>query len=219
MLLHNKKSLFIKGILAFTSLGIFFIALSVIQTEEPLPRTPSLVQGVTTETAKPAFLVNPNSITPADKLPAAPVKPTRPIVQTPKPAPQVKIQSIVEPEAGCSGNFTEEFICLLNDYRASKGVARLSYAADLAKVAQAYSNWMSASATFSHIDADGNNFVKRCAKAGITCYAENLAVDFTSASHLLNLWQASPSHNENLLRNLSSVGLGITNEYATLLLK
>lgn len=222
MVQHSKKSLIIKTTLALASLGILFGAIIIIQGEAPLPPTP-LVQGVTTETAKPIIPANSDLITPTDKLSIESIKPTskptQPVAQPTKPAPQVKIQSAIEPKAGCSGNFTQEFICLLNDYRASKGVSRLSYANDLANVAQTYSDWMSASTTFSHVDADGNNFVKRCANAGIACYAENLAVGFTSASNLLNMWQASPSHNENLLRNLSSVGLGIKNGYATLLMK
>ncbi len=218
MVQHSNKSPIIKTTLALTSLGILFGAIVVMQGEAPLPPTP-LVQGVTTETAEPISPRNLDILNPEDKLSLESVKSTRPVAQPTKPAPQVKIQSVIEPKAGCSGNFTQEFICLLNDYRASKGVSRLSYAGDLASVAQTYSDWMSASTTFSHIDADGNNFVKRCANAGIACYAENLAVGFTSASNLLNMWQASPSHNENLLRNLSSVGLGIKNGYATLLLK
>lgn len=218
MVQQSNKLPIIKAILAFASFGVFLGALVVLQGEVPLPPTP-LVQGVTTETAEPASLADPNLIAVADKLSIKSTKSTPPTTQPNKPAPQVSVQNVPEQKPRCSGNFTQEFVCLLNEYRVSKGISRLTYSNDLANVAQTYSDWMSASTTFSHIDADGNNFVKRCAAAGIACYAENLATGFTSPSNLLSMWQASPSHDENLLRNLSSVGLGIKNGYATLLMK
>ncbi|MCC7356184.1 MAG: CAP domain-containing protein [Candidatus Doudnabacteria bacterium] len=189
-----------------------------MRTEVPIPPTP-LVESVTTEIAKPALLASEDLLTPQDKLSTQSTKTTKQTTPAPKPSPQIKTQNVIEPTKSCGGNFTQEFLCLLNEYRVSKGIARLSYANDLANVAQDYSDWMSASTTFSHIDTNGNNFVGRCSVAGITCYAENLAIGFTSASNLLNMWQVSPSHDENLLRNLSSVGLGIKNGYATLLMR
>lgn len=117
----------------------------------------------------------------------------------------------------CSGNFVNELLCLLNQYRASKGKGQVSGSSALSAVALSHSVWMNSTGTFSHEGKDGSRLGDRCAAAGITCRAENLAFNVSSAQKVLNMWIASPSHNTNLLGNYKTIGIGISGDYTTLL--
>jgi uncharacterized protein YkwD len=119
---------------------------------------------------------------------------------------------------GCSGSFTQEFMCLFNQYRASKGLGKVSYNQALAGVALKHSQWMDSTGIFSHEESDGSHLLDRCRAAGIVCRGENLAKGVSSAQNLLNMWVASPSHNKNLLGPYTTAGLGISGNYITLLL-
>jgi uncharacterized protein YkwD len=130
-------------------------------------------------------------------------------------APRASVAST--PAQNCAGAFIDEFVCLLNQYRAKQGKGQLSYNSKLASVSLAHSAWMSTSGIFSHEEADGSHLVQRCAKAGIQCRAENLAHNSKSPKNLLDMWIASPGHNANLLGPYASVGLGISGPYITAL--
>lgn len=115
----------------------------------------------------------------------------------------------------CSGGFATEFICLLNQYRSSKGLGSLSYSSSISAVALAHSIWMNTTGTFSHVDANGGRMVDRCAAAGTVCRAENLAKGATSPQQLLDMWKASSGHNANLLGPYKVIGIGISGVYIT----
>ncbi len=122
-------------------------------------------------------------------------------------------------EEGCNiTNFGDQFICLLNEYRIAQGKSVVAKRGDLANVAQVHTDWMQVNNDLNHTGENGSNMTDRCKSAGITCAAENVAYGFLSSAHLLELWQNSPLHNENLLGNYTTVGLGSTDTYATLLL-
>lgn len=151
---------------------------------------------------------------------------------TPIPKPIQKLSTLSKPvpspstgsgpsakQPSCStGTFEQKFLCLLNDYRKSKGKGTLSINSKLTAVATKHSEWMNATGTFSHTDGDGKRFFDRCSDAGVQCTAENLAQGFSSPAQLLKMWQDSSGHNENLLRNVFTMGLGVSGGYATLLL-
>ncbi len=118
----------------------------------------------------------------------------------------------------CTGTFTQQFLCLLNQYRVSKGLGKISYNSSLAAVALKHSQWMSSTGIFSHEETDGSHLLQRCQAAGIVCRAENLAKGATSAQNLLDMWIASPGHNANLIGSYRTAGLGISGNYITLLL-
>jgi uncharacterized protein YkwD len=143
-----------------------------------------------------------------------------------KPQANLKIQTqktqnkiTATPKQNCTGNFSTSFLCLLNQYREQNKKTKLSNDSALASVALAHSTWMFNTNTFSHIGLNGSRLGERCSSAGTTCFAENIAKGFTSSQHLLTMWQNSPSHNQHLLGNYTSIGLGIKNNYADLLFR
>ena len=154
--------------------------------------------------------------------------PTEPMVEpaqvlTKKSNPVMKVatssvQAAPMPTVTCSGTFANEFLCLLNQYRTSKGKGKLSGSSALSKVALTHSTWMASTGIFSHTGENNTRLGDRCKAAGISCRAENLAHNADSAQDLLNMWKASPSHNTNLLGNYSTAGLAISGSYITLLL-
>lgn len=133
-------------------------------------------------------------------------------------APRLASTAVQSPAETCGGAFAQQFLCLLNQYRVSKKLAPLSGSSDLSKVALAHSQWMQANGIFSHTGIDGSRLTERCDAAGIICRAENLAKSAKSAQHLLDMWKASPGHNANLLGKYSTIGLGTSDSYVTLLL-
>jgi uncharacterized protein YkwD len=182
----------------------------VIATLPFLPRGP---EPETTEITPP---------TETAPTPAPPVvKPTTPVkkVATSQSTPKTVAPKTAAPTTpSCSGGFTTQFVCLLNQYRSSKGLSKLSYNSSLASVALTYSTWMNQTGTFSHTGENGTRFTDRCAAAGVKCYGENLAQGARSAQNLLDMWKASASHNANLLRDgYTAIGLGTSGSYTTAL--
>ncbi|MGB0757269.1 MAG: CAP domain-containing protein [Patescibacteria group bacterium] len=116
-----------------------------------------------------------------------------------------------------TGSFAEQFTCVLNEYRDSEGLSAVLLSQGLSEVATDHSVWMEEEESLSHIGNQGSTFSQRCEQRGLMCSAENVAFGFVSADHLLTLWQQSALHNENLLGNFSSVGVGVSGSYATLI--
>lgn len=153
-----------------------------------------------------------HAATPAVKPPATKNIPAPQPTTTKAPA------ATATPSTNCPGTFSQQFLCLFNQYRISKGLSRVSANADLANVALKHSQWMDSNGIFSHEESNGSHLLDRCRAAGIICRAENLAENATSAQNLLDMWIASPSHNANLIGPYSTMGLGIAGSYITLLL-
>ncbi len=148
-------------------------------------------------------------------------KPTMSIASTAvaaKPLAKAAAKPTPPPTPSCGGSFSQQFYCLLNQYRASKNLGSISPNSGLAGVAMAHSQWMSSTGTFSHTGLNGSRMGDRCSAAGITCRGENLALGAKSAQNLLDMWKASPAHNRILLENFSIGGLGISGSYVTFLL-
>ena len=116
-----------------------------------------------------------------------------------------------------AGNFSEQFLCLINNYRTANALKPLAYNALLNTTALNHSNWMNTNNIFSHTGENDSTYTARCRLAGGSCKAENLANGFSSAQNLLEMWQNSPLHNANMLGNYTQLGLGITGKYATAL--
>lgn len=140
-----------------------------------------------------------------------------------KPAPtQVKtitkeITAAAPAVTTCAGNLTAKFICLLNNYRAEKGLGKVSLNASLSQVALSHSTWMNQTGIFSHTGLDGSRLTERCSAAGVQCLAENLADGILDADKLLLSWRANAGHNKNLLGPYTTVGMGVSGSYVTLL--
>lgn len=177
-----------------------------------MPPTPALQPATVQSNNKPRQNA-PDTAKLAVRKPA----PTPTSKPTAQPAAQPTAKASSAPN--CSGDYLEQFICLLNQYRASHGKGKLAHNGSLASVAAKHSQWMKSSGTLSHIGEGGSSFNQRCADAGVSCRAENLAHGAGSAQNLLNMWKNSAAHNANLLGPYSSIGLGISGSYTTALMK
>lgn len=149
---------------------------------------------------------------------------------TPSSMPKAKIASSPKPvalkpaakttitAASCAGSFNQQFLCLLNQYRATKNLKAVASNSGLAKAALTHSSWMNSTSTFSHTGLNGSRLTDRCKSAGITCRAENLAKGSKSAQNLLDMWKSSSEHNAILLGSYSTAGLGVSGAYTSLLM-
>jgi uncharacterized protein YkwD len=183
------------------------IADSPIENSSAIPETPS----------EPAVLADQDP--PSIQAPAA-NKPTSTKPQAPKPALEAKPTPAPARVAAvsCSGEFVQELLCLLNEYRASKNLGKVSGNAALSQVALGHSKWMSENNIFSHTGVNGSRLLDRCKAAGTICRAENLAQGVPTAKEVLSMWKNSPGHNANLLGDYTIIGLGLYDSYTTLLL-
>jgi uncharacterized protein YkwD len=142
------------------------------------------------------------------------------VITTPKVAePTPKPASQTETDNCDSGSFNVQFLCLLNNYRRSKGLNSLTYDTSLNDVAQTHSSWMNTNGAMSHIGLNGSTFDQRCREGGTSCDAENVAWNYTTAQKLFDAWKASPSHNKNMLGAHTKTGLSLVGAYATSLFR
>ncbi len=136
----------------------------------------------------------------APKKPSTSKKTTAPATITPAPA-------------GCAKNNTpSEVLCRINTYRQENKLAVLSFDNTLAGVAAKHSAWMNSTGNFSHTGENGSKFYERCAAAGITCFAEIIALS-SSAESAFTGWRNSPGHNATMLGKYTTIGIGIAGRY------
>jgi uncharacterized protein YkwD len=141
-------------------------------------------------------------------------KPTPPPAPQPAPAPP---PATVTCEVG---SFSAQFLCLLNEYRKSKGLNAIVYDVALNATALDHSAWMDLNKTINHTGENGSNFSQRCSSHNTTCNAENLAWGYnSSAKGLFEAWKASAGHNANMLGSHTKTGLGLSGTYATSLFR
>lgn len=185
-----------------------------VQLPAPAPAPAPLTSPAPTSEPAPAQKTSP---APAP----APVSKPRPAAygSNANPAPKAISNVASVPTlkfASCTEtSFSQKFLCLINNYRAENGKKALVYDGTLNKVAADYSAYMNSAHFFAHVAPDGSHYYERCAAAGTVCHGENLAMGFLSAQNLFDMWRSSPSHNANMLGPYSSMGLGISGDYAT----
>jgi uncharacterized protein YkwD len=212
------------GVISLITLGLFC---AVFLNINPTTNKPAIL-GVSTNSTQGPQIAQKPTFTPSGSIstvfvpePPAPEKKPNTIANQTKPSPAKKNITISNQNvsAQCKGSFSQQFLCLLNNYRSEEGKSKLKYDSSLNKVASSYAKTMAETGNFSHTGLDGSRLTERCNAFGTKCNGENLAHGFSSASELFSMWQSSPGHNENLLRDFSVVGLGISNGYATLLFR
>ncbi|MBI4363734.1 MAG: CAP domain-containing protein [Candidatus Doudnabacteria bacterium] len=186
------------------------------------PKTPDPIVPITPiipiqPTSPPTSLTSPTTTT-SPKPKAQPTPKPAPMPPPPAPAP-APAPPPPQPVTCESGGFNAQFLCLLNEYRKSKGLNALVYDAALNATAADHSAWMNATGTMSHIGEGSTTFTQRCEMHGAICDAENIAMGFTTAQKLFDAWQASPGHNANMLGSHSKLGLGLSGVYSALVLK
>jgi uncharacterized protein YkwD len=218
-MLHNS-------LLKYTAIGLGVIVLPVLA---------GAAFGKLTETVQPVkpfelVTLAASQTEPHQEPPSSPeiIATESPASATPDPAPlnqQVAGASTpaAKPSAPaaptCSGAMAQQFICLLNDYRAQHGLGKVALSSALSVVAQDHSIWMNQTGTFSHTGINGSRLTERCNAANTTCLAENLAHKISSPEQLLDSWKANTGHNQNLLGPYSSIGYGAAGSYITLLFR
>ncbi|MDX6671407.1 MAG: hypothetical protein QOI91_1770 [Solirubrobacteraceae bacterium] len=102
-------------------------------------------------------------------------------------------------------------LCLLNEYRGSRGAPPLILDVRLARAARAHADDMVARRYFDHYSPEGLGPSERARKQGFPSGAgENIAYssDVTPQS-IFELWRTSPGHDRNMLdRSYNVVGIG-----------
>lgn len=111
----------------------------------------------------------------------------------------------------------QEFLKLINDYRASNGAGPLTLSKELKKPAEWYSNEQAKNyLDGTHNDALGRTPEQRYVDCGVTIKssdAENKLYGDATAADAFNTWKNSPGHNENMLDpNSKQIGIGITGD-------
>jgi uncharacterized protein YkwD len=102
---------------------------------------------------------------------------------------------------------------LINDYRASRGLVRLSEDKNLVDAACWMAKDMANKNYFSHTDSLGRDPFVRLSDFGVGgsfWRGENLAAGSTTAQQTFNLWKNSPGHNDVMLNsNFRRIGVGL----------
>ena len=90
---------------------------------------------------------------------------------------------------------------LINQYRASKGLGKVSLDATLTKIAKTHSNDLAKHDRISHYGSDGSNPWDRVERSGYRpqLAAENVGTGQLSIKEVMQGWKDSPGHNKNLL--------------------
>lgn len=107
---------------------------------------------------------------------------------------------------------TAAFLTLLNRYRRKQGLAPLAADRTLQIAAQWMSEDMAGQDYVGHTDSQGRDPFQRLAAFGYTYNtykAENVAAGHATAEEAFRSWQASPTHNENMLNpHFKFIGVG-----------
>jgi uncharacterized protein YkwD len=125
----------------------------------------------------------------------------------------------IVPSTGNLAQVGQATLCLLNDERATHGLAPVVEAQGLTRPSAAYSARMVAEDFFAHVAPDGATLVDRLAGAGYIerdgdwTVGENIAWgqgDLATARNIVIAWMNSPGHRENILtREYTEIGIGI----------
>jgi len=111
----------------------------------------------------------------------------------------------------CADPEEQLFLDLINNYRAQNGLAPVWMTQSLGATAEQHSIDMAGNGYFSHTRLDGSSVGDSLQANGYVdgTYGENIAAGVESASEAFAMWQASPSHNANMLEdNFNAIGIG-----------
>ena len=112
-------------------------------------------------------------------------------------------------------------LTLLNDYRAERGISRLTMSETLNRAASWKSQHMASNGYFSHDDIGlGRPFRDRLRDCGYdynTWMAENIGAGSETAAETFAQWRESAGHNANMLNpDFNAIGIGRAYDDATL---
>jgi uncharacterized protein YkwD len=112
-------------------------------------------------------------------------------------------------------NEEQIMVGMINEYRAQKGLGKLSISISLTRAAEWMSTDMSTRNYFGHNDSLGRDPFARMIAFGYTyptTKGENLAAGYIDAARTFNQWKNSPSHNTAMLNGAFKV-IGISRVY------
>ncbi|MFN2145369.1 MAG: CAP domain-containing protein [Anaerolineales bacterium] len=107
--------------------------------------------------------------------------------------------------------FEAEVVKLVNEARASEGLAKLSEHAILTQVARAHSTEMACAGFFNHDSPTGGPADVRVGAAGykFSAVGENIAMGYQTPLEVVDAWLASEGHRQNLLgSDYTQIGIG-----------
>jgi len=123
-------------------------------------------------------------------------------------------------DSTCLNAQEKQFLTLINNYRASKGLKALKASKSLNIASFTHSKDMGARKYFSHTTKSplpagqsGSAFTNRMSDAGYTfntTKGENIAAGYATAQAVFNGWKASSGHNANMLNpKFTVIGIGM----------
>lgn len=102
---------------------------------------------------------------------------------------------------------------LVNQYRASHGLAPLTVDATIAGLAREHSAAMAKAGKLNHDD-----FPARARRSGRPMCVENVGWNYGSPKGQFEGWRGSPGHDRNMLnRQVTRVGIAVVADYVTLI--
>ncbi|MBA3415860.1 MAG: hypothetical protein H0U10_11615 [Chloroflexia bacterium] len=113
--------------------------------------------------------------------------------------------------APCADAEEAAFLVLINDYRRENGIEPLGLSRTLTLAAEFHSADMATTGFFDHTLGDGTTVEQNIASYGYagSTYGENIAAGTDTAESAVQTWQASPTHNQNMLRSAyGAIGIG-----------
>ena len=111
-----------------------------------------------------------------------------------------------------AASYEQQVLDLVNEQRASYGLAPLSYSKELEAVAYAHSKDMAQNNYFIHTNLSGQSPFDRMRSAGISyrSAAENIAAGQKTPQEVVNAWMNSEGHRANILNSsVTKMGVGI----------
>lgn len=112
----------------------------------------------------------------------------------------------------CLESYEWEMLSLINSFRASYGIGKLSMSATLAAAAEHHSRDMVSRNYFGHTLSDGTTWLTNIRNHGYTYStytAENIAAGNSTATNTFNQWKNSSGHRANMLSvNYKAIGVG-----------
>ena len=116
------------------------------------------------------------------------------------------------PGPAASG-FTKRMVALVNEYRATRGLAALELSDDLTALALEHSRDMAHQRRLSH-----DRFQGRFVRTGSRSCVENVGWNYPDSHTQFQGWQDSPGHDRNLLNpRVRRVGIAVVERFATLI--
>jgi uncharacterized protein YkwD len=100
----------------------------------------------------------------------------------------------------CAGPVEQEFLTLINNYRAQKGLGKLAMSQTLGAAAQHHALDMATTNTLSHTLSDGTTWLENIINYGYPYgyRSENIAWGYGSAQAVFDAWKASAGHDANM---------------------